>query len=272
MIDIHELERRQKIYKYKSYIPYITIFISLLIILSIIIFIFKINATDNMALTKTIQKPIKEQMKKPTLIKKKILVSKKDELNTTKPIKKEVPTAIVQSNKVVISPSLNFMKQLQNNIVLSDYTYQTRVNNSKQINTIQTPKKIVKKRIPEKKEIIQPIQKSNNQNKIRIKKQNTYDDIAHVVKRFNKNNNPTLSLFIAKKYYELAKYDKAYNYALITNDINNEIEASWIIFSKSLVKLNQKDKAIKVLTKYVNHTHSNNAQILLNDIKTGAFK
>ena len=60
----------------------------------------------------------------------------------------------------------------------------------------------------------------NNTNIIQINKQNTDDDIKHVIKRFKKNNNPALSLFIAKKYYDQGKYSKSYNYALITNGIN----------------------------------------------------
>jgi tetratricopeptide (TPR) repeat protein len=120
------------------------------------------------------------------------------------------------------------------------------------------------------------VKHDNNTNKkkssIVIKRQDTLNDLNHVIKRFEKNNNPALSLFIAKKYYALAQYDKSYNYALITNDINSEIEASWIIFAKSLVKLNKKDMAIKTLSKYIENTHSNSGRILLDDIVSGAFK
>ena len=85
------------------------------------------------------------------------------------------------------------------------------------------------------------------------------------------NNNPALSLFAAKKYYELGVYDQAYNYALITNNINSDIDDSWIIFAKSLVKLDKKDKALKVLSKYINQSHSAEAKILFDDILSGTF-
>ena len=91
--------------------------------------------------------------------------------------------------------------------------------------------------------------KTEQESSISIVRQTSQNEINEVVKRFNKNNNPALSLFIAKKYYELGEYRKAYNYALKTNNINNHIEASWIIFAKSLVKLNEKDMAVKTLSK-----------------------
>ncbi|MBU1927551.1 CDC27 family protein, partial [bacterium] len=109
-------------------------------------------------------------------------------------------------------------------------------------------------------------------NTINIKRQNEYSDIEEIITRFKKNNNPALSLFIAKKYYELGEYRNAYNYSLITNELNKDIEASWILFAQSLVKLNEKDKAVKVLQDYIKHTNSNRANLLLNDILSGKFK
>ena len=135
-------------------------------------------------------------------------------------------------------------------------------------NTVQVPKKQTPTTITQKPQT----QLTHETNSITIKKQNTYEDIEYVIKRFKKNNNPALSLFVAKKYYELGEYKQAYNYALITNEINNNIEASWIIFSKSLVKLNQKAKAIQTLQQYINHSDSNQAKLLLKEILSGKFK
>jgi hypothetical protein len=128
--------------------------------------------------------------------------------------------------------------------------------------------KIEKIKTPEPK-MIKP---EEQQSSISIHRQNTQEDIHHVIKRFKINNNPALSLFIAKKYYELGEYRKSYNYALITNEINSNIEASWIIFAKSLVKLNEKDIAIKTLRTYYDHSGSNKAKILLDEIISGKFK
>jgi tetratricopeptide (TPR) repeat protein len=152
-------------------------------------------------------------------------------------IKKEVHT------NLKLSPSLDLMKKMQNtdSVILDKLL----------VKTVST----------------QPTSK-----KISIKRQNTQDDIHDIIKRFKNNNNPALSLFVAKKYYELGNYHQAYNYSLITNKINKEIKVSWIIFAKSLVKLGKKDKAISILKKYIQQSNSSSAQILLDEIRTGKFQ
>ncbi|MDF1876038.1 hypothetical protein JHD48_09845, partial [Sulfurimonas sp. SAG-AH-194-I05] len=50
------------------------------------------------------------------------------------------------------------------------------------------------------------------------------------------------------------------------------IDESWIIFAKSLVKLNKKDKAIQVLNKYIQFSHSPSAKALLKNIKSGKIR
>jgi tetratricopeptide (TPR) repeat protein len=152
-------------------------------------------------------------------------------------IKKEVHT------NLKLSPSLDLMKKMQNtdSVILDKLL----------VKTVST----------------QPTSK-----KISIKRQNTQNDIHDIIKRFKKNTKPALSLFVAKKYYELGNYHQAYNYSLITNKINKEIKVSWLIFAKSLVKLGKKDKAISTLKKYIKQSHSSSAQILLDEIRTGKFQ
>ena len=105
-----------------------------------------------------------------------------------------------------------------------------------------------------------------------ITTQKNENDLKDVIRRFKKNKNPALSLFIAKRYYELKKYQKSYNYALMTNEINKEIEESWIIFSKSLVKLGQHELAIITLKAYLKTNKSSQAEILLTKIDAGTFR
>ena len=112
----------------------------------------------------------------------------------------------------------------------------------------------------------------NNKANINITKRTSQKDIKDVIRRFKKSNNPALSLFIAKKYYELGKYDKSYNYALITNQIDKNIEASWLIFSKSLVKLGKRKMAINTLRQYIKQSDSPKAKRLLNEILSGKFR
>ncbi|PNX50089.1 MAG: hypothetical protein BV458_13825, partial [Thermoplasmata archaeon M9B2D] len=98
------------------------------------------------------------------------------------------------------------------------------------------------------------------------------DELNSVIKRFNNQNNPALSLFIAKTYYDRGNYKEAYNYALVTNNLNPSIEDSVLIFARSLVKLGKKEDAITTLEAYINNTGSINAKILLNEIQKGKFK
>ncbi len=98
------------------------------------------------------------------------------------------------------------------------------------------------------------------------------DELNSVIKRFEKQKKPALSLFIAKKYYEQGNYQEAYNYALETNKINPEIEDSILIFCQSLVKLGNKEKAVATLQAYLQKSYSIQASILLNEIQTGKFK
>ena len=117
-----------------------------------------------------------------------------------------------------------------------------------------------------------PVYEHEVSKKIDIERKNDSDDIQGVIKRFNKNNNPALSLFVAKKYYEMGDYHNAYNYALITNNINAEIESSWLIFAKSLVKLGKKEMAARTLQEYIEGSNSKSARRLLDDILNGKFK
>ena len=103
-------------------------------------------------------------------------------------------------------------------------------------------------------------------------KQISDDELNSVIKRFDKQKKPALSLFIAKKYYEQGNYKEAYNYALETNKLNPDIEDSILIFCQSLVKLGNKQEAVTTLQAYLQKSHSVQASILLNEIQTGKFK
>lgn len=103
-------------------------------------------------------------------------------------------------------------------------------------------------------------------------KQISDDELNSVIKRFDKQKKPALSLFIAKKYYEQGNYKEAYNYALETNNLNPDIEDSILIFCQSLVKLGKKQEAVTTLQAYLNKSYSVQASVLLNEIQTGKFK
>lgn len=112
-----------------------------------------------------------------------------------------------------------------------------------------------------------------NEALVRIRRnQISEDELNSIIKRFEKQKNPALSLFIAKRYYEMENYKEAYNYALETNRLNPDIEDSILIFSRSLVKLGNQEKAIMTLKAYLNKSNSTEASILLDEIEKGKFK
>ncbi len=103
----------------------------------------------------------------------------------------------------------------------------------------------------------------------RIKSQGEIQDIIH---RFKANKSPVLGLYLARYYYKMQQYEKAYNYALSTNNIDPNIEESWLIFASSLMKLSKKAQAVKTLKAYIKNSGSLNAKSLLDTIQNGAFQ
>jgi len=285
MINVNELEAKWFKYKIRSFIPHIVILLSITVITTVFI-LFNTKPITNSTLEVIANK--KNQLETQQVIplvkpEQKVTLKPKEELVKTQPIiliKETIKSSSVVPMKVepiyhdnppknILSPSLDFMAKLQgDSLPYFDTGSQDRVTElAAKIPSIKTKIKKVQKKVTSNP--IQPIVKKNS---IQIDRQNTHDDINQVIKRFKKNNNPALSLFIAKKYYQLEEYHQSYNYSLMTNEIDNDIEASWIIFSKSLVKLNEKSMAIETLNKYISHSNSHRAKILLDDITSGKFK
>jgi len=278
MLNIRELEKKWLIYKIKSYIPHLIISVSLIIIISLLT-LFINKKDDFKSSTKEKKALIKKEMKIPLKTISKPTVAIPPIKKEKKALIKKEPTPkllIVDSETLTLKPSLGFMKKIQNSTLpyyQSEPSYANMTTKMKQevdIAKEKTQQEALKKPstiVHKKKEDY--IQQGN---KITIERRNTREDINNIIKRFKKNNNPALSLFIAKKYYELGEYHKSYNYALITNQINRDIEASWLVFSKSLMKLGERKMAIKTLKEYIKSSHSSNAKLLLEDINSGKFR
>ncbi|WP_373003380.1 hypothetical protein [Sulfurimonas sp.] len=266
MLNVNDLEKRWRKYKVKSYIPHIVILISLSIIFIIISTIKDYETFDNNTIVEEKKITLTEEKENN---KTKIII---DQNITEARVEKTVKEKVYENRKLVFTPSLNFMSNIKHSSISRYENDEEKLNN---IYNKPKQKDIPKQKVQKHKpiELIEVIEiKEEEKKHIQIDRQNTQEDISHVIKRFKKNNNPALSLFVAKKYYELGDYHKSYNYALITNEINDNIDASWIIFSKSLVKLNEKNEAIRMLKRYIEHSHSNQAKILLEEIKSGKFK
>ncbi|PHQ57108.1 MAG: hypothetical protein COA30_02800 [Sulfurimonas sp.] len=265
MLNIVDLEKRWMIYKIKSYIPHFSIFISLIVIVSIFL-----SFSSNPQGIEESQKAIFPLIKKGQKDKELLPLSVQAPVMNVEPIKvvKLKPQVMPTSKKVMLAPSLEFMRKMQNS--MQPYYKNETIKKKHVTEQVEAPKvEIVEQQvvIQEYKTLV-PVKVK----KISIKRQNTQNDIYEIITRFKKNNNPALSLFVAKKYYELQDYQQAYNYALITNKINKEIESSWIIFTKSLVKLGKREKSISTLKKYIKQSHSSTARILLDEIYAGRFK
>jgi tetratricopeptide (TPR) repeat protein len=266
MLNLHELEKRWLKYKIKSFLWYLLpIFILFIILLAFLYrdILFSQNSTS---------KKVDKNNTHPATIMLKTKETKKtditDEKNVQPNIKK--PVTVIEQNSssvtpvpIKLKPSMNFIDDIKS-------TPQTQKKEKK-----IEPKKythIPVKNKPSKIEQKKELKEQNPSLNIRIKREETKKDLQDVIQRFQHNKNPALSLFIAKKYYELGDYSQSYNYALITNQLNKDIEQSWIIFAKSLVKLHKKNDAMNTLKKYIDYSHSSNAVILLDNIKTGKFK
>lgn len=290
MLNIYELESRWLKYKLKKLLPFSIIFFSLVIILIITFFFYQNKEKTKQQLSAFDKKehivPIVKKEENNSSVQKKT-----EETNDTIPKKTEIiikQTPQVPKTKAVhttnnislankeknerlkLTPSMNFIRSMRDD-TLPYYEHEAIPEQSLDTQSTLNTHPIEQSKKPQT-GYTSDSKVENTKSDIKITIKTSHKDIEDVIRRFKKNNNPALSLFIAKKYYELGDYDKSYNYALMTNEINRDIEASWIIFSKSLVKLNKKDMAIKTLKQYIKQSGSDKARRLLNDILIGKFK
>lgn len=290
MLNVNDLELRHKKYKRKYYAPLFTMIASVVVIAASVTWFVIYNQKDTVVVeNKIIQEPIiAQKIETEPIVEEKnestVELAAKENLHVlSETAVKEEALAQETQEKLVLSPSLGFMSKLESKS-------QSYKEPAKELNSIpKSQEKIepkqeqnIEPKIENKQTepTIEPIKEEieeisiniDKKSSINIARKDEMEDIAHVIKRFNVNHNPALSLFVAKKYYQLGDYEQAYNYALITNDINNNIEESWLIFSKSLVKINKKEMAIETLKKYISHSHSSQARQLLDEIQAGKFK
>ncbi len=269
MLDIDNLEKRWSRYNVKKKIPYI-IGSSLLLVTGISIgsyFIFypqtsKIQVTNSNKIDNSVNNTSKKEIV-PLVV------------------QKAIDKEAIEDEKVVLRPSLSFATRI--NEYKSAPLYIPSLP-PKEIPVLQAPKEVVRTVVPVKKvlpvkQVIQEeiiveevIQEVSHKGSLKVSKRDNEKDLQDVINRFKKNKNPKLSLHIAKKYYSLKRYNKSYNYALITNQIDENIEDSWIIFAQSLYKLGEKKMAMKTLNSYIKSSESIKASILLNDMRKGDFK
>ena len=256
MLNIPDLEKRWLHYKIKSFLPYIITLAFICVIIGAYSFFNIINNKKIVEINSTKSTTILVKEKKQTVVQKSLHKKSAELTEVSLKDTKEETT-------LKLSPSMNFIDTIQTQKTPTQHPVIEQKTKPK---PVKKPKQIIKQKIE-----LKPIQKKEIST-ITIMRQDTSKDIQNILHRFQEDRNPALSLFLAKKYYELGDYKKASNYALITNQLNEEIEDSWLIFAKSLVKRGEKEKAIKLLRQYINKSHSTNASVLLSDIQSGEFQ
>jgi len=275
MLNVHDLERRWLRYKIKSYIPYALASlggITVLIALSFFLPSSPIIEKEVIAV-QTIQTPqVAKKEVTPTENEVPALsidVPKNTDYSYNEAFAEPEVIHSKQKESLVLRPSLHFMDNIEESIspyIEDDYIKQEvrSVDNRNFVRNeyIEVPK--VREEVK-----VKPKPKKSTLKITRHKEQN---DLKDVIRRFKKNKNPALSLFIAKRYYADGKYQKSYNYALMTNEIDKNIDESWIIFAKSLVKLGQHELASNTLKSYLKTTKSSAADVLLRKIEGGTFR
>ena len=299
MYNIPELERKWLSYKIKKTLKPILVLIVLLIItIAILLFIPSIeffNTKPNGSVKNNIEKIIPTET-----------VTKNNQKTILKTVSSSLssssvsPTLSKTKESVKLEPSFNFMYGLEEEVLgyydepakqkepvprkpIKSPAPKTTVNTKTKQNSTATSKQIGvlskhstpyttadKENIIKKKSAV--LEKEDLSEKLDINRKNDEKDIQDVIKRFKKNKNPALSLFVAKRFYAIGNYQQSYNYALITNELNNDIEDSWLIFAKSLVKLNQKEMAISTLESYIESSRSIKAKLLLDSIRNGTMR
>jgi hypothetical protein len=234
MLNVTELENKHKEYKSNTFVQKLKIIIPIVLIILFVVYYF--SGGDDV-----------DKSKKDTTLKKSDKSDKLDKLDKSdrsdKKVKKQVVTqddtiqetileVIDEDGEVILKPSFSFLDDME-----MDRTQEV------------PPKEQFKTKESDTKD----------------------DDIKDIITIFKNNNDPALGLLIAKKYYNRANYQKAYDYSLITKNIDSNMNEAWIIFAKSLVKLNLKYKAMDALSSYIEETDSSQAKSLLEDIDSGRF-
>jgi len=246
VLDIHTLERRWLRYKIRSYAPYILSAL-LLLVLSITAFSL-LNGKESDSFVTNDQN------------------SSSDKAHSSL----EKTNDLESSN--LLEPSMEFVQSFQPSepeisAPVAVAPKQTQLTQ----NSVPIPKVL---NVPDSGQI-QPIAVSSstkNDKSSSLNYNETKMDIESVIRRFKDTSDPNLGLFIARYYYAQGNYNDAYNFALKTNNINNKMDESWIIFSKSLVRLGKVDQAKKTLKLYIAESNSDTARSLLDSIEQGTFK
>ena len=290
MLNVVELEREWKRYRAKKRLPYIiaSIAVSLLVVV-VLIYTLTNTTTDrkpNQVVTKSsddsninsevasasshsIKKIDKGAKEGSTFI-----IKPSMEFANSAITKKPLPLFVPGSKGVADNKEES--KELPRSSATPEQKKQTATKSTQTILPSSPKPQVEDDRSLQTKEIQSDMVNKESSDKkksqIRLTMKDEQKSLQEVINRFKRNKSPKLSLYIAKRYYAMGNYNKSYNYALITNQIDESIEDSWIIFAKSLYKLGEKKMAMKTLYSYIKNSESIKANMLLNEMKRGTFR
>ncbi len=292
MLNVHELERAWLRYKIRYYMP-IGIATITVIFLSIGALVFWPDNKTSELSQKTAVQPIPSEAAKtnqqpitatsPEMPMQSVQRSPETSIERKVGPQQTTSEHIAPTNTAIaatMQPSMGFMQKLESD-VMPYYEEESGIKAMVPTNTVQevviedavgvNPAVTMTAPAATTQSKPQVISEEKKISKVTITQKDS-EDLNDIIKRFKTNKNPALSLFLARRYYDLGAYDNAYEYALKTNEIDSEIEESWLIFAKSLVKLGKKEQALKTLKSYINHSRSLSAKNLYEEIQKGAFK
>ena len=254
MYDIPELEKKWRIYKRRQRRkPIIITLLSLIIIGGGAVAVKTyLNSTKNqqeIVATKPKATPSVTTQQQPAIVIKKL--------------SNQTPPSNVSSNKLLnIQPTPQTQNTPEAQIDLSKATIIKPNVPDAEIRVIGFDDKKEKKAVEDTySDILIP--KKSTQN-IQIK-----EEIAELEEKFKETQNPQDSLKLARLYYKLGDYKKAEDWAVNTNNLDGDIEESWLIFAKSRAKQGFRTDAITVLQTFYDETNSQKAKVLLDKLRRG---
>ena len=115
---------------------------------------------------------------------------------------------------------------------------------------------------------------NNNQYRVKRKKkkiniQSSSNNYMSIMKeKFQRNKNPREALLIAKAYYNAGNYKQSEEWSLIANNLDKNLDESWLLFAKSKDKLGKRREALRILVAYYNKSKSSKVKALIEKMKS----
>lgn len=102
----------------------------------------------------------------------------------------------------------------------------------------------------------------------KIKFQQSSNNYMTIMKqKFEQNKNPREAILIAKAYYNAGNYKQSEAWSLKANNLNSNLDESWLIFAKSKDKMGKRREALKILVAYYNKSKSSKVKALINKMR-----